>query len=181
MEKILNASEREELAEILEQCLSQRLDWSEGTEPSPPVQPYPNYAIALRNDASTLFFTWQGKLVEADTLKFLDTEDLALYRHLATLLPAPDALTLILGAVEDAEGFYIKCGFSPFLFVQTKPPYTLADLQALNLRYPEVWSYDDGTDIRVMLDTRGIDRELQRSYEAAFPGCSTQTVFIKRI
>lgn|GEM_PF-1427755 len=94
MEKRLGGVEREELAEILEQCLSEGPSWTEGTEPSPPVQPYPDYAITLRNDDSTLQITWQGRLIQADALKFLDTEDLALYRHLATVLPAPDPLEL---------------------------------------------------------------------------------------
>lgn len=89
--------------------------------------------------------------------------------------------TLALGAVQSAEGFYIKCGFTPFLFIQTTPPHSLEAMQALNTKYREVWSYDDGIDIRLMLETGGIDRELQHAYDMAFPGCSTQTVFIKII
>ncbi|MGE5579260.1 MAG: GNAT family N-acetyltransferase [Bacillota bacterium] len=88
---------------------------------------------------------------------------------------------LTLGAVQGAEGFYIKCGYTPFLFVQTKPPHTLDALRALNTKYREVWNYDNGTDIRLMIETNRIDRELQHAYDAAFPGCSTQTVFMKSI
>lgn len=88
---------------------------------------------------------------------------------------------LTLGAAQSAEGFYVKCGYTPFLFVQTKPPHTLDALRALNTKCREVWSYDNGTDIRLMLDTNGVDHELQHAYDAALPGCSTQIVFAKRI
>jgi len=88
---------------------------------------------------------------------------------------------LTLGAVESAEGFYLKCGYIPLLFIQTKPPHTLEALRVFNTKYHEAWSYDDGADIRLMLATNGIDRELQHKYDKAFPGCSTQTVFTKNI
>lgn len=88
---------------------------------------------------------------------------------------------LALGAVQSAEGFYIKCGYTPFLFIQAKSPYNLKDMRTLNSKYREVLSYDDGADIRLMLATDGIDRELKNLYDITFPGCSTQTVFIKNI
>jgi GNAT superfamily N-acetyltransferase len=88
---------------------------------------------------------------------------------------------LALGALEPAEGFYLKCGYTPFLLVQASHPLSLADLRSLNDRYDEAWSYDDGTDIRLCILTKGIDRELQHKYDAAFPGCSTQTMFTKYI
>lgn len=88
---------------------------------------------------------------------------------------------IVLGALEPAEGFYLKCGYIPHLFVQAKPPLTLEKLRSLNDRYDEAWSYDDGTDIRLCLATKGIDRELQHKYDRAFPACSTQTLFTKRI
>jgi ribosomal protein S18 acetylase RimI-like enzyme len=49
--------------------------------------------------------------------------------------------TLTLGAVAEAEGFYLKCGYTPYLFVQAKTPLTLAELRGLNQAYKEVWSY----------------------------------------
>lgn len=88
---------------------------------------------------------------------------------------------LTLGAVESAEDFYLKCGYAPLLFVQTKPPHTLEALRALSAGCREAWSFDDGADIRLMLITDGIDRNLQHRYDEAFPGCSTQTVFVKGI
>jgi ribosomal protein S18 acetylase RimI-like enzyme len=83
---------------------------------------------------------------------------------------------LALGAVESAEGFYLKCGYTPFLFIQGKSPRPLADLRALNPGYPEASACDDGTDVRLMLATGGIDKALQRAYDATFPDCATQTV-----
>jgi len=88
---------------------------------------------------------------------------------------------LTLGAVESAEGFYLKCGYTPLLFIQGKPPRTLAELRALNPGCPEAWSFDDGADVRLMLATDGIDKPLQRAYDAAFPDCATQTVFKKEL
>lgn len=88
---------------------------------------------------------------------------------------------LTLGAVESAEGFYLKCGYTPYLFIQTKPPRTLAKLRAVNPGYPEARTCDDGTDVRLMLATGKIDKALQRAYDAAFPGCATQTVFMKEL
>ena len=86
---------------------------------------------------------------------------------------------IVLGALEAAEGFYLKCGYTPHLFIQGKRPLTLEKLRTLNDRYDEAWSYDNGTDIRLCIDTRGIDRELQHKYDETFPECSTQTLFTK--
>ena len=88
---------------------------------------------------------------------------------------------LTLGAVESAEGFYLRCGYTPHLFIQGKPPRALAELRALNPGYPEVWAFNDCADVRLMLDTHGIDKPLQRAYDAAFPDCATQTVFTKEL
>ncbi len=86
---------------------------------------------------------------------------------------------LVLGALEPAEGFYLKCGYLPNLFVQAKPPLTLEKLRSLNERYHEAWSYDDGKDIRLCIFTPKIDKELQDKYNKTFPECSTQTLFTK--
>jgi GNAT superfamily N-acetyltransferase len=88
---------------------------------------------------------------------------------------------IVIGALEAAEGFYLKCGYTPHLFIQSRPPLTLENLRLLNDRYDEAWSYDDGTDIRLCIQTKGIDRELQHKYDEAFPDCSTQTLFTKYI
>lgn len=88
---------------------------------------------------------------------------------------------IVIGALEAAEGFYLKCGYTPHLFVQSRPPLTLENLRLLNDRYDEAWSYDDGTDIRLCIATKGIDRELQHKYDETFPDCSTQTLFTKYV
>ena len=88
---------------------------------------------------------------------------------------------IVIGALEAAEEFYLKCGYTPHLFIQSRPPLTLEKLRLLNDRYEEAWSYDDGTDIRLCISTKGIDRELQHKYDKAFPDCSTQTLFTKYI
>lgn len=90
----LGRIERERLGKILEQCFSQDLELSEGTEPSPPVQPYPDYSIILANNGARHQVLWQGRLVEVGTLRFLDAEDLTLYTYLESVLPAPDPLAL---------------------------------------------------------------------------------------
>ena len=88
-----------------------------------------------------------------------------------------------LGAVREAEPFYLSCGYQPHLFIQAGPPTTLAELQALNTQYAVAWATDQEADgwIRLMLVTPTIDRQLQAEYDARFPGCSTQTVFTKRL
>lgn len=86
---------------------------------------------------------------------------------------------IVLGAAETAEGFYLKCGYVPHLFIQSKYPVTLEKLRALNDRYDEAWSTDDGTNISLCILTPEMDKELQHKYKKAFPECSTQTLFTK--
>ncbi len=90
--------------------------------------------------------------------------------------------TLILGAAEEAEPFYLKCGFDAHLFVQLPEPARLNQLKALNPHYPVAWeAKDDNGWSKLMLRTPKIDKSLQERYERAFPSCATQTVFIKNI
>lgn len=58
---------------------------------------------------------------------------------------------------------------------------TLQELRLINTGYMEAWSYEDDTDIRLMLATPTVDRSLQHRYDAAFPGCSTQVTFSKGV
>ncbi len=88
---------------------------------------------------------------------------------------------VVVAAMEAAEGFYLKCGYVPHLFIQAKPPLTLERLRSLNKQYDEAWTYDDGKDIKLCIDTRGIDKELQHKYDKAFPECATQTLFTKQV
>ena len=90
--------------------------------------------------------------------------------------------TLILGALEEAEDFYLHCGFQPHLFIQVPEPAYVDQLKALNTKYVVVWEAqnDEGCS-KLMLRTPQIDKALQAAYERQFPNCSTQTVFIKQI
>ena len=89
--------------------------------------------------------------------------------------------TLILGARQVAEPFYLSAGFRPNLFIQVPCAGRLDDLKRINPGYPAVWEEDKGGWTRLMLALTRIDRALQTAYEKEFPGCATQTVFIKEI
>lgn len=89
--------------------------------------------------------------------------------------------TLILGGREEAESFYLSCGFQPNLFIQLPEPDSAERLRSLNQQYEVVWeSQQDGWS-RLMLRTPHIDKGLQQEYQLRFPGCSTQYVFVKHI
>jgi GNAT superfamily N-acetyltransferase len=89
--------------------------------------------------------------------------------------------TLILAAREDAEPFYLACGYQPHLFVQYPEAGYLPQLRALNRTYDIAWEGQDGGWSRLMLRTPAIDKTLQHAYESQFPNCATQTVFIKQV
>jgi len=89
--------------------------------------------------------------------------------------------TLLLGALEEAEDFYLSCGFQPFLFIQYPEPAQVNQLKALNTKYEVVWEAQEEGWSKLMLRTPQIDKALQVAYEREFPNCSTQTVFIKTI
>ncbi|MCL5995793.1 MAG: GNAT family N-acetyltransferase [Chloroflexi bacterium] len=89
--------------------------------------------------------------------------------------------TLILGALEEAENFYLHCGYQPHLFVQYPEPAYVSQLKALNQHYAVAWEAQEDGWSKLMLRTPKIDKALQASYERQFPNCATQTVFIKTI
>jgi GNAT superfamily N-acetyltransferase len=89
--------------------------------------------------------------------------------------------TLILGAVEEAEPFYLRCGYQPNLFVQLPEESAVTRLGAINPGYEVVWQEERDGWTRIMLHTPRIDKGLQRQYEKVFPGCYTQAVFVKTI
>jgi len=88
---------------------------------------------------------------------------------------------LCLGALEEAEEFYLKCGYQPNLLIQAKKPVTLDELRRENAVYAEEWTFEDEVDVRLCLRTPAIDKQLQRHYNESFPGCSTQTFFVKSL
>ncbi len=89
--------------------------------------------------------------------------------------------TLILGAAESAEDFYLKCSFDAHLFVQVPEPAFLKQLKALNTQYAITWEDQADGWTKLMLRTPRIDKVLQQRYESEFPNCSTQTVFTKNL
>jgi hypothetical protein len=105
----------------------------------------------------------------------------ALLREVEAQTKAIGHDTLMLGAAEEAEGFYLKCGFRPHLFIQYPEPAYLAQLKSLNTGYEVAWEFQGDGWTRLMLHTPKIDKALQRNYESEFPYCSTQTIFIKEV
>lgn len=89
--------------------------------------------------------------------------------------------TLILGAREQAEPFYLSCGFQPNLFIQVPRPNLLGELKSLNRTYEIAWKMEQESESKLMLRTPVIDKPLQHQYDQSFPDCSTQYVFIKKI
>ncbi len=88
---------------------------------------------------------------------------------------------LCLGAVESAEGFYEKLGYTGTLLIQSEVQ-SMDDLLALNTKYPvHHTSVYGGTINQVYLELPVADRELQRRYETILTGCYTQMVFEKKI
>jgi GNAT superfamily N-acetyltransferase len=105
----------------------------------------------------------------------------AMMREVETQAKALGQHTLILGAREEAEPFYLSCGFRPNLFIQLPEPEAVARLKALNEQYEVEWEEEREGWSKLMLRTPQIDKPLQRTYEQVFPGCFTQYVFIKQV
>jgi hypothetical protein len=86
-----------------------------------------------------------------------------------------------LGAVESAEGFYQKLGYTGTLLIQSEK-HSIGELLSLNDNYTvKGTSVYGGTVNQVYLDLPAADRELQRKYENTLPGCYTQMVFGKTL
>jgi GNAT superfamily N-acetyltransferase len=105
----------------------------------------------------------------------------ALFQRLEVEASRLGQTTLLLGARQEAESFYLSCGFLPNLFIQLPEAGRLADLKGLNPGYPVAWEADEGGWSKLMLAVPQIDRDLQNEYERRFPACFTQYVFIKQI
>lgn len=88
---------------------------------------------------------------------------------------------IALGSVEEAEGFYQKCGYTGQLLVQSAK-HTVSELSALNPGYSVVFTnIYDGKINQICLKLNKPNRELQQLYETTFDGCHTQTIFWKMI
>ena len=86
-----------------------------------------------------------------------------------------------LGAVQTAEGFYAKLGYTGNLLIQSEK-HSIEELLALNTKYKVLSTkVYDGTVNQVLLELPAADREFQRYCENTLPGCHTQMVFFKNI
>jgi len=92
-----------------------------------------------------------------------------------------DVHLIALGAVQTAEGFYARLGYTGSLLVQSEK-HSIDELLSLNtgyeVRYTNIY---DGTINQVCLSLPEADRELQRKYEATLPRCNTQMMFWKNV
>ncbi len=95
---------------------------------------------------------------------------------------------LLLGAADDSEQFYLKCGFTPRLYIEITGDKSTATLQSLLAdrlaAYNVLWS-DSGKTLngealsKAVLDIPGLMPELRQSLERDVPGCHTQHLFTK--
>lgn len=92
-----------------------------------------------------------------------------------------DIHTLKLGAVESAERFYSKLGYTGSLLIQSQI-HSIDELLSLNTKYKvEFTNIYDGKVSQVCLELRDPNRDLQNEYETTFPGCYTQMMYWKKI
>ncbi|MCL1952181.1 MAG: GNAT family N-acetyltransferase [Oscillospiraceae bacterium] len=88
---------------------------------------------------------------------------------------------LTLGAVESAEGFYAKLGYTGTLLVQSEA-HSIKEILALNDKYPVIRTgVYQGKVNQVYFRLPAPDRAFQRKYESSLPGCGTQMVFSKTL
>lgn len=86
-----------------------------------------------------------------------------------------------LGAVESAERFYSKLGYKGSLLIQSQI-HSIEQLLSLKNKYKvEFTNIYDGKVSQVCLELTEPDRDLQKEYETAFPGCYTQMMYRKNI
>ena len=90
---------------------------------------------------------------------------------------------LLLGAADDSEPFYLKCGFTPRLYIEItgeKSATTLQSLLADRLAaYNVLWSDRSERLSKAILDVPALMPELRQSLERDVPGCHTQHLFTK--
>lgn len=92
-----------------------------------------------------------------------------------------DMNSINLGAIESAERFYSKLGYTGSLLIQSQI-HSIEQMLSLNNRYKvEFTNIYDGKVSQVCLELTEPDRDLQKEYETAFPGCYTQMMYWKNI
>ena len=85
--------------------------------------------------------------------------------------------SITLGAVESAEKFYSKLGYIGSLLIQSQI-HSIEQLLSLNSRYKvKFTNIYDGKVSQVCLELTEPDKDLQKEYEAIFPGCYTQMMY----
>jgi GNAT superfamily N-acetyltransferase len=88
---------------------------------------------------------------------------------------------IALGAVQTAEGFYSKLGYTGSLLIQSEK-HSIDELLSLNTKYKINYTrIHDGMINQVNLALPEVDRELQQKYETTLQGCNTQMIFRKNI
>lgn len=95
---------------------------------------------------------------------------------------------LLTGAADGTEPFYLKCGFTPRLYIEITGEKSAAAMQSLLADrlapYDVLWS-DSGETLsgealnKVILDVPGLMPALRRSLERDVLGCHTQHLFTK--
>jgi len=86
-----------------------------------------------------------------------------------------------LGAVESAERFYSKLGYTSSLLIQSQI-HSIEQLLLLNKKYNvKFTNIYDGKVNQVCLELTEPDRNLQREYENTYKGCYTQMMYSKNI
>ena len=88
---------------------------------------------------------------------------------------------LLVSARQEAQGFYLRCGFQPNLFVQVPEPDALDRLMALSDGHEVVTKAQWDGRSKLMLLTPRIDSALEQKYRQQFPECVTQYVFLKHL
>ena len=89
--------------------------------------------------------------------------------------------SISLGAVESAERFYSKLGYTGSLLIQSQI-HSVEELLSLNSKYDvKFTNIYDGKVSQVCLELTEPDRDLQKKYETVFPGCYTQMIYSKDI
>lgn len=89
--------------------------------------------------------------------------------------------SITLGAVESAEKFYSKLGYTGSLLIQSQI-HSIEQLMSLNHKYKvRFTNIYDGKVNQVCLELKEADRDLQKKYEANLPGCYTQMMYYKTL
>lgn len=88
---------------------------------------------------------------------------------------------IALGALQTAEGFYTKLGYTGSLLIQSEK-HCIDELLSVNTKYKVNYTrvYED-TINQVNLALPDADHELQDKYETELLGCHTQMMFWKNI